>query len=177
MLAVDHRVGAAKADMLPSLRLSGSTGFTGRSNPLSFLENFVFNLGAALSAPLWDGGRRKAEVARVKATLQDAVFAYGQVVQRAILDVEDALVREQGEQLGLIVAKRRFETVTRTLEDTRFRYTHGQSDFLPVLTTLITLQSLELDLVNRQRALWNARLGLLRALAGRIEEAASGVKS
>lgn len=177
MLAVDHRVAAAKADLLPSLRLSGSTGFTGRSNPLSFLDNFVFNLGAALSAPLWDGGRRKAEVARVKATLQDAVLAYGQVVQRAILDVEEALVREQGEQLGLLAAQKRVETVTKTLDDTRFRYLHGQSDYLPVLTTLITLQSLELDLLNRQRALWTARVGLLRALAGRIEDAAPGAKS
>ncbi len=171
MLAVDHRVASAKVDLLPALRLSGTTGFTGRSEPLSFFDNFIFNLAAGLSAPLLDGGRRRAEVARVRATLQDAVYAYGQVVLRALQDVEEALAREEGERAGLLAAEQRLETVRKTLEEARFRYAHGQSDYLPVLTTLSTLQALEADKIQRQRAQWLARVGLMRALAGTVEPA------
>jgi len=168
-LAIDHRVGAAKVDLLPALRLSGSTGFMGRSEPLSFLQNFVFNLAAGVSAPLFDGGRRKAEISRTEAILQDAIYAYGQVVLRALLDVDEALVREEGERAGLAAADVRLQTVRRTLDEAKFRYVHGQTDFLPVLTTLATLQALEADRIQRQRALWTARLGLLRSLAGTVE--------
>ncbi len=169
MLAVDHRVASAKVELLPALRLSATTGFTGRAEPLSFFDNFVFNLASGLSAPLFDGGRRRAEVARVKAVLQEAVYAYGQVVLRALQEVEEALAREEGERAGLLAAEQRLETVGKTLEEARFRYAHGQTDYLPVLTTLITLQALEADKIQRQRAQWLARVGLVRALAGAVE--------
>ncbi|MGA1781219.1 MAG: hypothetical protein ACO4CW_12890 [Planctomycetota bacterium] len=61
---------------------------------------------------------------------------------------------------------RRLDIARKTLEEARFRYAHGQTDYLPVLTTLAALQNLEQERLARLRAALTVRVGLLRALAG-----------
>lgn len=83
-------VGAAKADLYPSLSLSGSISitestFTGRSVPWTF--------GPALSIPLLDGGSRRAAVRSAVADYDIAVARYKSGVLMAVADVETALVR------------------------------------------------------------------------------------
>ena len=169
MLAVDHRLGAAKADLLPAIRLSASSGFQGRAGATGgavFFDNWVWNLVANLTAPLWDGGRRRAEIERVRAGLVDAVGAYTIVVQRAFSEVEEALVREAGARASLAAVDVRIDLAGHILDEVRFRYTRGSTDYLPVLSTLSSLQALEQERLVHQRAVLTARLGLLRALGG-----------
>lgn len=83
-------VGAAKADLYPSLSLSGSISVsqstvTGRSLPWSF--------GPALSIPLFDGGTKRAAVRSSIADYDLAVANYKSGVLTAVADVETALVR------------------------------------------------------------------------------------
>ncbi|MGI0522867.1 efflux transporter outer membrane subunit [Rhizobium giardinii] len=83
-------VGAAKADLYPSLSLSGSISIsestvTGRSAPWSF--------GPALSIPLLDGGTRRAAVRSAVADYDIAVASYKTGVLTAVADVETALIR------------------------------------------------------------------------------------
>ncbi|WP_320203276.1 efflux transporter outer membrane subunit [Agrobacterium rosae] len=82
-------VGAAKADMYPSLSLSGSISIsqstvTGRSVPWSF--------GPALSIPLFDGGSKRAAVRSAVADYDVAVAGYKDGVLIAVSEVETALV-------------------------------------------------------------------------------------
>lgn len=83
-------VGAAKADLYPSLSLSGSISIsestvTGRSIPWSF--------GPALSIPLFDGGTKRAAVRSAVADYDVAVASYKSGVLTAVADVETALIR------------------------------------------------------------------------------------
>ncbi|MFW2229772.1 efflux transporter outer membrane subunit [Rhizobium sp. CRRU65] len=83
-------VGAAKADLYPSLSLSGSISIsqstvTGRSVPWSF--------GPALSIPLFDGGTKRAAVRSAVADYDVAVASYKSGVLTAVADVETALIR------------------------------------------------------------------------------------
>ncbi|WP_341487509.1 efflux transporter outer membrane subunit [Pararhizobium sp. A13] len=83
-------VGAAKADLYPSLSLSGSISIsestvTGRSVPWSF--------GPALSIPLLDGGTRRAAVRSAVADYDIAVASYKSGVLSAVAEVEMALIR------------------------------------------------------------------------------------
>ncbi len=82
-------VGAAKADLYPSLSLSGSISISeatvsGRSVPWSF--------GPALSIPLFDGGTRRAAVRSAVADYDVAVASYRSGVLTAVSDVETALI-------------------------------------------------------------------------------------
>ncbi|MBP2551701.1 NodT family efflux transporter outer membrane factor (OMF) lipoprotein [Neorhizobium galegae] len=90
VVATISDVGAAKADLYPSLSLSGSISIsqstvTGRSVPWSF--------GPALSVPLLDGGSRRAAVRSSVADYDIAVASYKSGVLSAVAEVETALVR------------------------------------------------------------------------------------
>lgn len=83
-------IGAAKADLYPSLSLGGSvtidsSRLMGTSLPWSF--------GPALSIPLFDGGSRRAAVGSAAAAYDVAVAAYKSGVLDAVAEVETALVR------------------------------------------------------------------------------------
>ncbi|RWD37247.1 MAG: efflux transporter outer membrane subunit [Mesorhizobium sp.] len=83
-------IGAAKADLYPSLSLGGSvtissSSLTGTSLPWSF--------GPAISIPLFDGGSRRAAVGSAAAAYKVAVATYKAGVLDAVADVETALVR------------------------------------------------------------------------------------
>ncbi|MCH9687232.1 MAG: efflux transporter outer membrane subunit, partial [Deltaproteobacteria bacterium] len=96
VVAADYRIGVAIAERFPQLSLSASTGFQGRNDGL--FSNWIYTLSANLVAPIIEGGRRKAEVARTRAVLDERVAAYGQTVLRAIVEVEDALAEVQAQQ-------------------------------------------------------------------------------
>ena len=105
-------VGAAKADLYPSLSLSGSISitestFTGRSVPWTF--------GPALSIPLLDGGSRRAAVRSAVADYDIAVARYKSGVLMAVADVETALVR--------------FDTASQRINDARTAAENYQSYF------------------------------------------------
>ncbi|TGQ04850.1 MULTISPECIES: efflux transporter outer membrane subunit [unclassified Mesorhizobium] len=83
-------IGAAKADLYPSLSLGGSltigsSSLTGAAVPWSF--------GPALSIPLFDGGTRRAAVGSAAAAHNAAVATYKSGVLSAIAEVETVLVR------------------------------------------------------------------------------------
>ncbi len=63
VLAADRRVAAAIADRFPRLALSAQANTSAQSTRDLF-DNWLASLAANLVAPLFDGGERKAEVAR-----------------------------------------------------------------------------------------------------------------
>ena len=90
MAATLYEVGYAKADLYPSLSLSGSltishSTLTGNAVPWSF--------GPSLSIPLFDGGSRRAAVNSAEAAYRSAVASYKSGVLTAVDDVETAMVR------------------------------------------------------------------------------------
>ena len=57
-------------------------------------------------------------------------------------------------------------TLTYRLDEAVERYRVGLSDYLPVLTQLVTVQGLERDLIRQRTLLLTARISLHRALGG-----------
>ncbi len=163
--AADHRIAAALADRFPALRLSASTGFRATS-PTELLTNWIWSLGASLVAPLVDGGRRRAEVQRSEAVLQEWGAAYGQATLRALSEVLDALAAEEAARGELHARQEQLELARQTLEEARARYLGGVGDYLPVLSALAALQQVEQQVVAQQRAVVAQRVSLHRALGG-----------
>ncbi|MCB9786855.1 MAG: efflux transporter outer membrane subunit [Deltaproteobacteria bacterium] len=163
VVAADFRVGVALADRFPSLRLSASTGFQDKS-PAELFTSWIWSFVANLVGPIFDGGRRKAEVARTRAVLEDAVLAYGQSLLTALKEVEDALAQE-GFQRELLVSLDELASRARlTLDEARTRYVNGLVDYLPVLSALQSLQSVERRRISASRQLVSLRVDLYRAL-------------
>lgn len=165
VVAQDYRVGVAIADQYPKLGFSADAGFTS-FDIVELFESFVFGLAANLVAPLFDGGRRSAEVDRNRAVLEQLVAAYGATLLTAFREVEDALVREAKQREYIERLSEQIDLAERTLEETRARYLQGATDYLPVIVTLRSLQGLEQSLVSAKRQLVSYRVQLHRALGG-----------
>ena len=164
VLAADRRVAAAIADRFPRLSLSGSLS-TSTSLESVFVD-WIGNLGANLLGPIFDGGRRSAEVDRTRAVAAEALNNYGQTILTALGEVEDALSRDRY-QLELIESlELQFELATESLERARDSYQRGGVQFVTVLDALTSQQAVQRSVLSARRDLLHYRIALCRALAG-----------
>jgi NodT family efflux transporter outer membrane factor (OMF) lipoprotein len=156
---------SAKADRLPAIRLSGSAVY--QSDAFADLfDNWLANLAAGFTAPVFDGGRRRAEVRRNEAVRDERLSAYKEAVLQAITDVENALIREDRQQAYLDSLQRERDYAKNALQEAQTRYRNGSIDYLNVLASLTSVQRLEQDMISGKLALLQERIGLYRALGG-----------
>jgi outer membrane protein, multidrug efflux system len=163
--AADYRVAVAVADRLPSLRLTGSVS-TQASDVTDLFRTPLWSLFAGITAPLFDRGRRKAEVERTRAVVDERLMGYGQVLLQAMFEVDSALVLERQQLLHIADLEEQLEVAALTLRAANERYRQGLIDYLPVLTALQTEQQTQLSLLQARRDLISYRIQLCRALGG-----------
>ncbi|MCA8263991.1 efflux transporter outer membrane subunit [Burkholderia multivorans] len=171
MAAANAEVGVAKAAYFPALSLTGSAGY--ESSSLGNLFNWsqrTFLLGplvgAALSLPIFDGGRREATIEQARARYQEEVASYRGTVLKAFREVEDSLVSirtldEEMEQLRVAQAAAQSAS-----SEAQNRFEIGDSDYLFYLDAQRTLIEQQLELVRTQGARLRASVDLIRALGG-----------
>lgn len=164
--AADAEVAVALADRLPSLTLLGSAGLLRQDSAVGLLSGEFWSLAGQLALPLVDGGRRRAEVERTRAVVQERVAGYRQALLNAYREVEDALATNRtGEERVL----RLFQTEQATGATLRLaleRYLHGVSDYLLVLTAQRSHFQTQSELLSARRQLIANRISLARALGG-----------
>ena len=163
--SADWEVSAARANRLPSLSLSASAAFSSGNVDLLF-DNWVTSLSASLTGPLFDAGRRKAEVARTRAVAEERLADYAKTVAQAIKEVEDYLVAERYQQDYLILLTEQLNAARLTLKNASLQYQNGQSDYLSYLSAWNTIQSIERQMVAEEATLIKNRVGLYRAVGG-----------
>ncbi len=165
VVATDYRVAQTIASRYPSLQMSASFGYS--SVKLSdLLDSFVWSIMTSLSASIWDGGRLSAEVERNKAVVQDRLFGYAQTLLTAMLEVQKSLTLEKQQHLHIQQLTKQVAIAQQALDIARDRYQQGLTDFLPVLTTLRSLQATQTGLLASKRQLLSHRVQLCRALGG-----------
>jgi len=165
VVAADHRLGAAIADLLPSIRLSGRLGYQApRVDEL--LEDWVGSMAGSLAAPLFEGGQRRAEVDRARALREERLQDFGRILLRACQEVEDALVKIEKQEAYIKALERQLRIALDSLGEARSRYMRGLSDYLNVLTALAASQQVERNLLAARRDLLAGRIELCRALGG-----------
>ncbi len=163
--AADHRVAAAIADRFPRISLS-ARGETSSDKMRDLFDNWFASIAANILAPLFDAGRRKAEVQRARAAASERLHAYGGTILGAFREVEDAISSEKrgGEYLANVSSRVRL--AKRLTVRTRERYANGAGNYLPVLVALRAEQNLEKVELGAKLSLIEYRIGLYRALGG-----------
>lgn len=165
--AADSRVRAAYLDLLPRISLTGSTGLAS-DQVADVLDGkfFVFNLLGNLLAPLFDGGRRWAEIDRTQALERGALAYYVVVALKAFAEVENSLANEAH-------LRRELEALSTTVTETRAaleiateRYYQGALDITQVLQTRRQLFNAQGAQLATRLALLNSRVDLYSALGG-----------
>lgn len=171
MAAANARIGAAQAAFFPRLNLTGGAGF--ESSELGNLfewstRTFLLGplVGAALSLPIFDGGRRQAGVDRTRAAYEEDVANYRQTVLNAFREVEDNLANlrilsgQIASQDAALQASQRAARISHT------QYNEGSISYLDVIEsdrTVLTQQRVSVQL-DGERA--RSAVNLVRALGG-----------
>jgi outer membrane protein TolC len=127
-------------------------------------DDWAASLAANLVAPLVDGGRRRAEVRRTEALLQERLRAYAQVALEALREVQDALVQEDRQARYVASLEQQLDLLDKAVEQTKDYYTRGQGDFTRYLTTLLSYQRLQRTYLRARRLRMEYRIDLYRAL-------------
>ena len=168
------RVGARRAELLPSLNLTGTLGLqSAEADGLFDLSQWFSNLTAGLTAPLFQGGRLRNNVRAQEARWAQQSAAYGRTVLTAVAEVEGALARqrEESQRLAFLQAQLVEAQASVDLQSRRFESgVAGYADFLDALRNRLTVQN-TLSSAARDYAL--ARLGVHRALGGAWIEGSS----
>lgn len=163
--AADARAAQAIADRLPALRLSGSV-FLQSTSLSELVDQVLWSLVGSITAPIFDGGRRRAEVERTLAAFDTAVLTYAQTLVDAVVEVETALALEQGQRAFVAELEAQVATSGRALDLARDQYREGVIDYLRVVTAVTAQQRAEQSLLDAQRQLLSYRVQLHRALGG-----------
>jgi multidrug efflux system outer membrane protein len=134
LAAASARIGVARAEFLPTIRLSGQIGYlTGDRERLFEPESRTWSFGPTVSIPIFEGGRLRANLKAAQAVQKESVARYQQTVLTATADVETAL----GALRALVQrneAQGRVETSTsRGAKIARDRFKAGTSTYLEVI--------------------------------------------
>ena len=166
--AADRETAAAIRDRYPRLDLaiSGST-IAGSIDDL--FVTWAYAVIGEIVAPLFDGGRRVAEVDRARAVTRQRLYEYGQTVLVAFREVEDALVQERKQAERLRSLESQVRLARQSYERLQQEYFNGVVDYIEVLTALSAEQRLRRDLLTGRLDLLEQRIALYRALAGGFE--------
>lgn len=165
--ATRQNVGVARANLFPSVTMTVSGGL--QSGELSALVNtgqYFTNLVTSLSAPLFQGGKLRANVRVSEAQYQQAIASYEKTLRTAFKEVEVTLtsLEKQRERYDVLLSERAYATASLDAQEARYR--EGIGDYVAYLDARRNLIRVETSLASAERALADARLAVHRALGG-----------
>lgn len=166
LAARDAGIAAAIADRLPSLSLRADYGKAHNEFGTLGTTGIFWNLIAELTAPILDGGRRRAEVDRTRAAFDETLAAYAQTVIKAVNEVEDALAAGKAAEERLAHLTSRTAATGASLRLANADYFEGLTDYLPVLLAQQFHFQAQSQLLAARRQVLADRITLFRALGG-----------
>jgi len=171
LAAATADIGVAVADLYPRISLTAAPALV--STALGSLLEWgsrSFSAGAALDWPIFDGGRRRANIEVRNARQEQAMIAYRKAVLIALQDVEDALSRVDGDRRQLADLEQAEATAARAEEIARTRYRGGLVTLTDVLQAQQRRLSLEKQVIETRGALARNTVALAKALGGGWQE-------
>ena len=167
MFAANAEIGVAKAAFFPSISLGGQGGFQNTGLPSLFTApNIFWSIGPSAVLNLFDGGRRRAQVAIARAAWDQATADYRGAVLTALQEVEDQLATLHHLDDEAAAENRALDGAATAERTALNRYNKGATDYLEVVTaqaTALRIRRTVLDLSTRRL---QASARLMIALGG-----------
>ncbi|MDO9370078.1 MAG: efflux transporter outer membrane subunit [Sphingopyxis sp.] len=165
--AAAKRIDAARADFYPNISLSALVGLQslGLSNLFSAGSEYG-NGGAAISLPIFEGGRLQGRYRGSRADFDIAVATYDRTLIGALRDVADIAASRAATERQLVGRREALTAAADASKLAELRYRAGLSNQIVQLTaedSLVALSRAVADLEARQLSL---DIALIRALGG-----------
>ncbi|WLI87560.1 efflux transporter outer membrane subunit [Massilia sp. R2A-15] len=165
--AADASLAAARAQLLPSIRLTASSGLQASSiSQLLRSPYLLWSIGGSVLAPLFDGGRLRAQAGIAASQRDRAVIAYETVVRNAFADTDNALTALQRLDEQLAQAVQRRQASAEVLRVAHNRYANGYASYLEELDAQRSSFSADVAVLQLRASLLAAHVDLYRALGG-----------
>lgn len=171
LAAATADIGVAVADLYPRISLTAAPALV--STALGSLLEWgsrSFSAGAAIDWPIFDGGRRKANVEVRNARQEQALIAYRKAVLTGLQDVEDALARVDGDRKQMARLNEALGTARRAEDIARTRYRGGLVTLSDALIAEARRIQLEEQLIETRGAEARDTVALVKALGGGWQE-------
>ena len=168
LVAANAQIGIARAALFPTVSLTAGAGI--QSAQFADLVGgpgaAIWNVGVALSAPIFDAGRRSARVDQASARREQAVAGYQRAIETGFREVADALVNVQQTGESEAELKDRLDAARNALDLSTLRYQSGYSPYLEVLDAQRTANDAELAYVRNRQSRLAFSVDLMKALGG-----------
>ncbi len=165
--ANSERVAASISNSYPRISLSASAG-TSSTTARDIFKDWFATLAANLTAPLFDGGRREAEVRHQEAKSRAALYTYEQTLLKALKEVEDTQNSLSHQHRYLNTLKEQLTLSLASMQRIRQQYIHANSDFLRLLSAQLNYEQLQRNYLKAERELIEKNIALHRAVASKI---------
>jgi NodT family efflux transporter outer membrane factor (OMF) lipoprotein len=155
--ASSARIGVATAQLYPSVTLSAGISATSL-NPGSLFDpaGLVWSMAAGLTAPIFDGGTRRAERRAALADFKASAADYQQTVLQSFAQVADILEALTHDANLLAAQQHALDMASESVRLQRINYGAGGASIL--------------NLLDAQRQYQQARLGYVRAQSQRYQD-------
>ncbi|MDR2016397.1 MAG: AdeC/AdeK/OprM family multidrug efflux complex outer membrane factor [Burkholderiales bacterium] len=178
VLAAEHRlkaananIGAARAAFFPSISLTTSIGTASASlSGLFKAGSGVWSFIPQISLPIFDTGRRLANLEVSETDRAIALAQYEKAIQSAFREVSDALAQRGTIDEQLAAQKALVEATSATFSLATARYEKGVDSYLSVLDAQRAMYSANLGLVSVQLAKQMNQVALYKSLGGGIDQ-------
>jgi multidrug efflux system outer membrane protein len=166
LAAASADIGVAEGARYPRLSLAGSVGPLRLDSGALGATLSTWSIGPSLSLPLFDAGRRAANVESARAAYVAAESAYRVRARQAVREVEEALVRLQSAGDRSADARTAAEGYRVALEAAQVRWRNGLGSLLELEESRRLALSADSTLAAVQRDRVAAWVALYRALGG-----------
>ena len=165
--AARARVNSAQAMRWPSLTLSGLLGVSGANeSDLTKPDALMWSLMPQLLVPIFDAGRRKADVSRAEAQAVEQVTVWRAAVIRAVHEVENAAATMAAAEVQTQARLQQLSVAEHQLAATRAKRSVGRGALRDVLISNLAMQSAKTQWLTVRVDHLSASAELIAALGG-----------
>ncbi len=161
------QIGVAEANRLPNFQLTANTGGTALSAAEVFASgNTFWAFGAAVTAPIFQGGTLLHQERAAKAAYVQAAEQYKSTVLQSFQNVADTLSAIDQDAQALKANGAAADAAKVTLDLSQRQYRDGYASYLSLLSAEQAYQQARIALVQAQAARYSDTVALYQALGG-----------
>ena len=165
--AASAQIGVAVANRLPNIALTANAGGSALSmNQLFHSGTGFWAIGAAVTAPVFQGGALLHQERAARAAYVEAAEQYRSTVITAFQNVADTLAALEQDAAGVNAAAAAEQAARLTLEISQRQQHDGYASYLSLLTAEQAYQQTRIALVQAQASRFADTAALFQALGG-----------
>lgn len=166
-------IGVARAQMFPSISLTGAFGSASRElGDLFTSPTEAWSVAGGLLQPIFQGGRLRSNLSRTEAVREERKAQYARTVQEAFREVLDGLNGQRLIDSASASNGAQVAALTRATELAELRYNQGDIAYLELLDVRRSLFQSQIDLVAARRDALLNTVDLALAVGGSLGDKA-----